>query len=302
MIKESEINELSVSLNGSRIAHCWQAELSIWKNMVANQAVDPTDLNEVVKTTKKEEVDAFSSKIIHGQMKTLLLGNNMYVMTQSLKGGDGPHLPNDLSVVNTYTEVISGSKQVTVVVKNLKAISITIAKGIKVTQVVAANVVPPVKLALNTLEKLDEIQGIQWMKITVGQRKKLLFQQLDLSGLDMWSDRNQVAAQALLAEYHDIFSLEPGRLGCRDLAKHEIRIFNDEPFKERFQRIHPPMLDETHAHLKEMLEVGTIQPSQSPWCNVVVLVHKKDGGLHFCIDFHKLNARTKKDSYPLPQI
>ena len=28
----------------------------------------------------------------------------------------------------------------------------------------------------------------------------------------------------------------------------------------------------------------------------------KDGGLHFCIDFHKLNARTKKDSYPLPQI
>ena len=35
--------------------------------MVPNQAVDPTDLNGVVKTTKKEEVDAFSSKIIHGQ-------------------------------------------------------------------------------------------------------------------------------------------------------------------------------------------------------------------------------------------
>ena len=28
----------------------------------------------------------------------------------------------------------------------------------------------------------------------------------------------------------------------------------------------------------------------------------KDGGLHFCIDFWKLNARTKKDSYPLPSI
>ena len=62
------------------------------------------------------------------------------------------------------------------------------------------------------------------------------------------------------------------------------------------------MLDEVHAHVKEMLEAGTICPSQSPWCNAVVLVHKKDGGLHFCIDFHKLNARTKKDSYPLPQI
>ena len=47
---------------------------------------------------------------------------------------------------------------------------------------------------------------------------------------------------------------------------------------------------------------SAIHPSQSPWCNAVVLVCKKDGGLHFCIDFHKLNARTKKDSYLLPQI
>ena len=33
-----------------------------------------------------------------------------------------------------------------------------------------------------------------------------------------------------------------------------------------------------------------------------MLVRKKDGGLHFCIDFQCLNARTKKDSYPLPRI
>ena len=62
------------------------------------------------------------------------------------------------------------------------------------------------------------------------------------------------------------------------------------------------MVDEVWAHVKEMLEVGAIHHSQSPWCNAVILVCKKDGGLHFCIDFHKLNARTKKDSYPLPQI
>ena len=48
-----------------------------------------------------------------------------------------------------------------------------------------------------------------------------------------------------------------------------------------------------------MLEAGAIRPSNSPWCNAVVLVHKKDGGLCFCIDFRKLNAKTKTDSYPL---
>ena len=51
-----------------------------------------------------------------------------------------------------------------------------------------------------------------------------------------------------------------------------------------------------------MLDAGVIRPSNSPWCNAVVLVRKKDGSLHFCIDFRKLNSLTVKDSYPLPHI
>ena len=62
------------------------------------------------------------------------------------------------------------------------------------------------------------------------------------------------------------------------------------------------MVREVRAHMKEMLEVGTICPSQSPWCKAVMLVRKKDRCLYFCIDFCKLNVRTKKDSYPLPCI
>ena len=108
------------------------------------------------------------------------------------------------------------------------------------------------------------------------------------------------SSQALLAEYHDIFSLEPGELGCTDITKHEIRVIDDKCFKKRFQRIPLQWWMRVHAHVKEMLEVGAIHPSQSPLCNVVVLVCKKDRGLCFCIDFLKLNARTKKDSCLLP--
>ena len=82
----------------------------IQRETATNQTVDLTNLYEVVKMTKREEIDASSSKIIHSQKKTLLLRNNMHVMTQSLKGSDGPHLPHGLRVVNTYTKVISGSK------------------------------------------------------------------------------------------------------------------------------------------------------------------------------------------------
>ena len=91
MIKESEIDELSASLNGSRISHllaCHQAELSIRsKAAAATQTMHLTDLNEAVKTTKREEIDAFSSKGIHGQTKTILLGTNMHVIMQTLKEG-----------------------------------------------------------------------------------------------------------------------------------------------------------------------------------------------------------------------
>ena len=51
--------------------------------------------------------------------------------------------------------------------------------------------------------------------------------------------------------------------------------------------------------LRDMLDAGMIHPSQSPWCNAVVLIRKKDGTLCFCVNFRCLNAQTKKDSYPL---
>ena len=104
------------------------------------------------------------------------------------------------------------------------------------------------------------------------------------------------------AEYHDIFLLEPGKLGCTGLGKHEIRVVDDEPFKEGFWRIPPPMVEKVKVHMKEMLEMGAICPSQSPWCNAIMLVRKKDQGLHFCIDFCKLNVRTTKSFYLLPHI
>ena len=140
------------------LAGC-QAELSLKNDTNASQTPGQTDLNEVVKTMKWEEIEAFSSKIVHGHTKTVLLGKNIYVMMQAPEKGKEPSLPHGPSVVNTYTEMTTGSRHVTIVIKNQTAVPIVIGKGIKATQVVAANRVPPVKVMPGTLEKLDEIQG-----------------------------------------------------------------------------------------------------------------------------------------------
>ena len=61
------------------------------------------------------------------------------------------------------------------------------------------------------------------------------------------------------------------------------------------------MVEEVRNHLREMLESSAIRPSQSAWCNAVVLVRKKDGSLCFCIDFCCLNACTKRIPTPSPE-
>ena len=71
----------------------------------------------------------------------------------------------------------------------------------------------------------------------IEERKEMFLQQLDLSG-GGWSGANCTSVQALLTAFHDIFLLEPGELGSTSLAKHEIRIVDDKPFKERFHRTH----------------------------------------------------------------
>ncbi|MBW0584881.1 hypothetical protein O181_124596, partial [Austropuccinia psidii MF-1] len=57
--------------------------------------------------------------------------------------------------------------------------------------------------------------------------------------------------------------------------------------------------DTLRAYISENLEKGFMWPSSSPTGAPVLFVKKKDGGLHLCVDYCKLNAVTRKNKYPV---
>ena len=211
---------------------------------------------------------------------------------------DSRPLPLGLHVLHTYMHLKNGSGKVSLVVRNTSNSHIFLKKGVPVVLVMSASPVPPAEL----LPEMEAVLGMEARPepmSVVARQEKLLEK---LNRLAHWSPGNAVAARELVLAYHDVFTLKGNELGCTSAIEHEIHIENGEPFKEWFQCIPPPLLEEMRASLRNMLEAGGIHPIQSPWCNVVVLVRKKDSTLCFCVDFRCLKTQTKKDSYPLPRI
>ena len=301
VIKESEISKLAVPWSSSRISWLMRDVMAkmgrVVMNDVANKPISPLDVNKIVRVASKCTVPPFGHKVIHGRINLVLHGCKLNVMTHGLEKRS-PALPLGIDVQTAYSTLANGGRRVSVILRNNTQDWLEIKKGVPVARMVTANAIPKVTHVLPAGGPCEQ------STLTETARQELLLEKLDLTGLEAWPPEQAEKACSLLKEYHDIFSLEKHDTGHTKAAKHKIVLKDPDtpPFRERFRRIPPPQLDEVRAHLKMMLDAGVIRPSNSPWCNAVVLVRKKDGSLRFCINFRRLNSLTVKDSQPLPRI
>ena len=299
VMKEKEKDAFAMPWANAKVVHLLsmhQANAAVLQDQTSESA-NPNGYDEVVFTRNVETIEAFSSWVISVKVEKAYIGECINVITQALQMEDGAP-SQGLTIQNAYTELQKGSRYVVIVVRNSTAYPQMLWKKAPVARIRAATAVPEIPSEIRVQEGEDEPQDPHPPSLTTRQMQGKLFKELDLSGLNLWPLELAVASHQLLAEYHDVFSLEPMELGCTHSTEHTIKVTDNTPFKEWFRWIPPPLVEEVWSHLREMLESGTIQSSQSAWCNAIVLVRKKDRGLQFCIDFHHLNAHTKRTPTP----
>ena len=109
--------------------------------------------------------------------------------------------------------------------------------------------------------------------------------------------------QKLLSENADVFATSATDLGKTKLVKHLVDTGQERPFQEHVRRFPYEQTKEIEKQVRTMQEQGIIQESNSPWASNVVLVKKKDGSWRMCVDYRRLNMKTKNsDPYMLPRI
>ena len=292
-------------------------------NKMAQKSGELDKIKGEVKLLKEVSLAPGETKKVRGYGNHPLNSKRVNVLLEPLETPEGKY------AVRVYTWTRGNSRRVDLLLRNVSSRTVELAKGTRVARLSPANKIPPmlapkrevieitkekectlecenlIAFSGQTLEQTKDppkAADSDQSSLTDEQRVEKLFAKLDLTGCESWTEDQKSEAKKLITEFHHLFALEDKELGRTSLIKHKIRLDNNIPFKERHRRIPPHQYEEVRKHLQEMLEMGAIQRSHSPWASPVVLVRKKTGELRFCIDLRKLNNRTIKDAHALPRI
>ncbi|MBW0470439.1 hypothetical protein O181_010154 [Austropuccinia psidii MF-1] len=104
-------------------------------------------------------------------------------------------------------------------------------------------------------------------------------------------------------QYLDVFSkLKAEKLPPHCACDHHIELEGLLPPIGVIYSLSNQESETLRAYISENLEKGFIGPSSSSTGAPVLFFKKKYGGLCLCVDYHKLNAITRKNRYPVPPM
>jgi transposase InsO family protein len=130
--------------------------------------------------------------------------------------------------------------------------------------------------------------------------KKTLMQNVQ-DNENLTADQKKIVSKLLL-DYADRFAVEVKDLEQTDLAECKIELNTDEPIRHRPYRTSKSDEDFLDGVIKSLLDAGLIRRSNSRYASPVVIAKAVGRDPRFCIDYRKLNSKTKRFYYPLPII
>ncbi|XP_042005724.1 uncharacterized protein LOC121754429 [Salvia splendens] len=103
-----------------------------------------------------------------------------------------------------------------------------------------------------------------------------------------------------LTQFKPVFSLPAGMPPKRPFDHRVHLLPGTKPVNVRPYRYPYFQKNEIERQVRDMLEQGIIQRSNSSFSSPVLLIRKKDGTFRFCIDYRALNSATVPDQFPIP--
>lgn len=198
-------------------------------------------------------------------------------------------IPQDSSVGNYH--------EVPVQIFNSNDEPITIKKGTVLSDLYPVSNVPTdinVKLAQPPTIPSNRLRATE-------EEFRTLFAELKIDELDV-SDADKARLTQLIRQYAPVFVKDSTQMGEVNLLKVSIDIQGHPPIRCKPYRVSATEREFIRIEVEKMLQAGVIEPSTSAFCSPVVLVPKPGGNIRFCVDFRKINAVTRKEVYPIPNV
>ncbi|KAD7116557.1 hypothetical protein E3N88_03825 [Mikania micrantha] len=111
----------------------------------------------------------------------------------------------------------------------------------------------------------------------------------------------QHSLSLLLSDFASLF-LAPSGLPPSRSHDHHILLNSTDTICVRPYRYPHILKAEIERQVHELLQLGMIRPSKSPYSSSVILVRKKNNTWRMCVDYRALNSATIPDKYPIPVV
>nr|GEW14387.1 putative reverse transcriptase domain-containing protein [Tanacetum cinerariifolium] len=177
------------------------------------------------------------------------------------------------------------------------------------------------KLFLLDIYDFVIIMGMDWLTkhraTIVCHTKSVIFGDLDkpefvyqnsqlgllASIMDTSLDGPSLKTHPVVRDFSDVFLEELSRIPHECEVEFGIELVSGtQPISKAPYHMALIELKELKEQLQELLNLGFIRLSVTPWGAHVLFLKKKDGSMRLCINYRKLNCVTIRNRYSLPRI